>query len=341
MRAEIEQQLQLVHASCEKKQRCTTPTSSKMCSWLKTRVECGTTISPFPGLYARAEYWKTLNPSDRAMHVIRALSYLHPEWVFCFTSAAVIHGFEVAFPLLNDVHILSSHAGVRAGITMHAFIVAPEDIECVNGVRVTSALRTAFDCARCLSFPFGLAIADSALRGSGASSMMFSEYINDIGGGLRGVARARVVAIEADPRSENGGETYARAIMREHGVCRPELQVVYQDWFNLGRAMRVDFLWRMKHGLDVAGELDGKDKIVNDVLLHGSTSIDALRAERQRESRLTKNVRVARFTYQQVRAVQPLLHILSEYGVPATDNPQKILRPYEHMTSNDVYVHLR
>lgn len=341
MRKQIDQELMRIHAADEGERRCTIGWDASTRRWLTSRRDARLIVSPWPGLYARVEYWEGLSPAQRSLHIVRALALLHPDWVFCFTSAAAVHGLEVAHTLTGEVHVLSSHAGIRSGVSYHAYPVKAEDIECVDGVRVTSTLRTVFDCARNMSFPFGLAVADSALRHTGQSSTVLKDYVDSRGKGCRGVARARVVARRANPLSENGGESYARAVMLENGVREPELQVPFDDWMNPGRSFRVDYLWRMQNGLDVAGELDGKGKIENALLLQGVDSVEALRAERQRESRLTSSLRVARFTYPQVRAITPFLRILDAYGIPMDEKPDGVLRPYQHVTAKDRYVHLR
>lgn len=38
---------------------------------IRRRVREGTLVNPFRGMYAEAEYWHGLNPTEQAMHIIR------------------------------------------------------------------------------------------------------------------------------------------------------------------------------------------------------------------------------------------------------------------------------
>lgn len=72
----------------------------------------------------------------------------------------------------------------------------------------------------------------------------------------------------------------------------------------------------MKGALDVGGELDGIEKTSSPEMLRGKSAQEALRKERERESRLALDVRLARFTFAEARAVKPLIQLLDAFGVP-------------------------
>lgn len=120
----------------------------------------------------------------------------------------------------------------------------------------------------------------------------------------------------ANPLSENGGESYARAIMLENGVAEPVLQVEFPDRFNPGAIFRIDYFWELLNKIDVGGELDGLEKTVDEDMLGGKTAAEVLRRERERESRLSVDLQIARFTFPEVRAVSPLINVLDAFGVP-------------------------
>lgn len=180
----------------------------------RRRVLSGQLDSPHPGLFVRQSYWDALNANQRVLHVIRGLANLHPTWVFCFASAAAVHGLETSYLLANEVHVIVRHASstarkgeaVKSGyrVIYHALSVRDEDIEGVDGVLVTAFDRTVFDCVRILSFPLGLAIADSALRRGGCSRDEVLENALNLWPGCVGAARFATVMRWANPLSENG-----------------------------------------------------------------------------------------------------------------------------------------
>ena len=127
-------------------------------------------ISPAPAIYARWAHWRSLKPPQRALGIIRGLAALHPDWVFCGPSAALVRGISVSWASLRRTHVVcGSRDGKRLAARIVRHQIDPGDVEVVSGVRVTSLARTAFDCMRDASFPDALAVADSVLRLSGMS----------------------------------------------------------------------------------------------------------------------------------------------------------------------------
>lgn len=127
-------------------------------------------ICPRPGLYARRAKWELLkrHPDIRALMVVRGLATQHPDWVFAHVSAALAHGLQVSGRSLGKIHLATNqtaHTESSGQIVRHC--VPDEELaECVSvgGVRVTSLLRTAFDCMRSLPADEALVVADSLLR---------------------------------------------------------------------------------------------------------------------------------------------------------------------------------
>lgn len=62
--------------------------------------------SPHDGLYIRKDYWDSLCRSDQVLHMVKALSHIHPQWIFDSYTAAVIRGWNVPYALLDDIHIV-------------------------------------------------------------------------------------------------------------------------------------------------------------------------------------------------------------------------------------------
>lgn len=313
----------------EKRGRTLTPANDALRKALERRVERGQIASPFKGQFARREYWNELDQNERTLHIIRTLSAENPSWVFCFSSAALVHGMDVSHRLSGQIHIVASHSkrveptfcpsvNSRHRVVRHAFNLAEDDIVDIDGIRVTSLHRTVFDCTRLLSFPLALGIADSAMRILELDRSSILDHASDQWARCRGIRRFKATIEKANPLSENGGESYARAIMLENGVMEPLLQVEITDPFDRRRIYRIDYLWEHLIPLDVGGELDGLQKIMDPRMLAGKTPELALRLERERESHLSSNLRIARFTFPEVRAVRPLINLLDGFGVPRT-----------------------
>lgn len=68
----------------------------------------GEVVSPCRGVYARAESYRAATCRIRTYRLIRALGRAHPTWVFCCYSAAVMHGLQVPYALLDKVHVIST-----------------------------------------------------------------------------------------------------------------------------------------------------------------------------------------------------------------------------------------
>ncbi|WP_148138344.1 hypothetical protein [Olsenella sp. HMSC062G07] len=275
----------------------------------------------FRGLYAGSEYWAGLGPKARVLHLARSLSDAHPNWVFCGPTAAVVHGLEISYAYLNRIHASCPNVGRSSSESLVWHWLPHERPTRVGGIPVTSVARTAFDCMRYLPFSRGLAIADSYLRMSGSGRGDLREAL-ELWGGSDNLNQAKVTLSFADGRSENGGESCARAAMIELGYQIPELQVEVPNEIE-GGMFRVDFLWDLPGGRSVAGELDGWGKyLAEDVeKSEGATSasehaIQTMTAERLRESRLSRRLEVMRFSYQQARDLDYMLRLLEGFGVP-------------------------
>ncbi|AEB07362.1 hypothetical protein Corgl_1261 [Coriobacterium glomerans PW2] len=284
---------------------------------LRRRVRSHEVVEAEPGVFAEISYWKTLGEDERAMHRIRAQASLHPSWVFCMFSAAVVFGLEVPFELLGATHV-ASHGSYRTRspglLVRHRLSV--EELERVDGIRVTGIDETVLKCLCATSTELGLAIVDSALHAGLTTKACLERYLKDRGSGRRGIDQARNTLQLADGRSENGGESRARAVMIEIGFPPIDLQTEFADPLRADRKFRVDYLWRSVDGALVAGELDGRAKRWDPALLGGRTSAEAMEQERQREALLTAHgLRIVRFSFRQAQDRAGLARLLAAYGI--------------------------
>lgn len=184
---------------------------------LRRRFAKGELASPFRGMYARCNTFETASIRERAIRTIRTLGLLHPSWVFCGYSAAVIHGLQVPNNVLSSVHYCANGTSRRGSpLIRHHLRLAPQDIVSNTGVRVTSLRKTLVDCLCTSDFRVGLAITDSAIHWELAGKREIECWIEKDGKGRRGIRQARETVAWADGRSENGGESIARATMIGH-----------------------------------------------------------------------------------------------------------------------------
>lgn len=302
--------------------RCAAVGCDRLRRALVRRCADGELVSPRSGLFARAPYWKSLAGSERARHVLLGLHELHPDWAFCGPSAAVLLDLSVSNRLLREVHLAvagSSHWRDAPGIRRH--VTDADELVEKDGVSVTSLERTAFDCMRWLSLREGLVVADSALRTGGLARSELEEYVRRHRGGYHGIVQARATAALADARSENGGESLARAVMWELGFAMPDLQVEVPNPFSGSGVYRVDFRWVLPDGTENYGELDGGEKYWNPEM-NGGSPLTALRRERSRESLLTvAHAGIIRFTPQDVANTAFFDWLLRLYGTPREREP--------------------
>lgn len=274
-------------------------------------------ISPVPKVFARTAYWNQLKPPQRALLIMRTLTSLHPTWVFCDISAAIVYKLWVSHPLIGATHVATTRNGRThdtRGIVRH--VMADTSFIEVDGIKVTPLSRTVFDCLRHANFRYGLAIADSSLRTGILSQDELLDGFERASGRFDDKQSAIGIMRLADGRSESGGESVARAVMIERGFRLPELQHIITDPIT-GSDRRVDFFWEQEGWPNVIGELDGHEKYLNPSMTLGKGVVDVLTDERLRESRISfSNARIVRFSYAQATNAVFFTRLLSAFGVP-------------------------
>ena len=295
------------------KGRLYAPESESERRGLRRRMAKGTVASPYKGLYTVKDQWERIQKREQYRIIIDTIAELYPTWTFCSYSAAVLYGLEVPYSEMKCIHIAAACSRQSHSLVYHHNKI--EKISIVHGIRCDSIEQTICDCIRCSEFHYALAIADSALRILKLDTTEMVERISSKCKGMHGMAYVRDVFSYADPKAENGGESYARAVMIENGVMIPELQVEYYDPLTK-TTYRDDFEWKLANGT-IAGELDGMKKYTRIATQRGKSITQVLLEERQRESRLrNQGLTFARFTFDQVRNVAPFLEILDSCGVP-------------------------
>jgi very-short-patch-repair endonuclease len=140
----------------------------------------------------------------------------------------------------------------RPGIRCYAAPLG-SDVDVVNGVRCTTAERTAVDVLRWRPPHLALAVVDAmAHRGLVAADALPAAV--ERFRGSRGAGQARYLAAHVESRSESFGESWARLRVLDARFPRPEAQVaVLNDEREL---YRLDLAWRRRR---VALEYDGEE----------------------------------------------------------------------------------
>lgn len=274
-----------------------------------------------PRVYVRTAYWNSLSKRNRMLHLIRALQALHPEWVFCHESAAAVYGLPTAASSLVNAHVVVPRASRWPStkcIQRHAM---PEDrIVDVDGIRVTSLERTAFDCMRKSDFATALAIADAALRLHKVARADLLACFKTFAWKQPGACHAMRTLLFADPRSESPGESIARAAMIEGGFVMPDLQVEIPRPLEPWRTYRPDFRWEREDGTQVLGEFDGVVKYEDSSMRDGRSTLQVLADERKRESQLSVyGMPIVRFGWKDVMDRTAFWRLLKLFGIPQRD----------------------
>jgi hypothetical protein len=125
----------------------------------------------------------------------------------------------------------------RPGVASGKRQLLDSDVMVVNGVLVTTMLRTALDLGRGLHRYDALGALDALLR----AGVDREALLGEVGrfAGERGVVQLRFLAPLADPRAESPAESTLRLHWYEAGLPTPELQICVHD--DMGRAVyRVD-----------------------------------------------------------------------------------------------------
>lgn len=301
-------------------QQCATGSTDRDRRALLRRAREETLIRVHRNIYVRKDYWKSLTSHQQCMHVARALAQLHPQWVFAGLTAACAHGFEHQYSLHRNmpIFVADSHAGEQrsTGVVNRLFIPSIRPVT-VNGLQVTDAKRTLIDCAHRYAFRDMLPMVDSAAR-HGVDIVGLPSLCRSLCQDSAAIAR---LCEYADPLSENGGESLARAIMIEQGFMVPRLQREFPNPTNPEMPYRTDFIWEF-HDTVIVGEYDGVGKYVMPDARRDTIQAK-VHAEREREAYLLSHgvTRIVRFGYDDVTHPERLARKLLDAGVPQRHRP--------------------
>jgi hypothetical protein len=170
-------------------------------------------------------------PDDRQTRLAAARLVIAPRGILCGLTAAWVHGADVRREDDLDVHVAyppGRRRRNRPGVKVSQETLSADDACVIDGVWVTTPVRTVFDCLRLLPDPLGLVVAD-ALTHLGLTSV---ESLGVYFAGQRRLRNLRVaerLVADVEPLSESPMETRTRVRLVRVGLPRPVAQHVVRD----------------------------------------------------------------------------------------------------------------
>jgi hypothetical protein len=183
--------------------------------------------------------WRRVHRGVRVWHEVpldallflRAAAVLLPAGAaIAGRSAALLHGVDLrSFDSPTEVVLPRDTAfRPRSGLKVRRAQLDPADVVVVNGVPVTSAVRTAFDLARHEAVTEAVVCLDALLHEEVVSAAEIVAYAADRPG-WRGVRLACRAVETSDGRAESPMETRLRLLLLDGGLPRPLVNVPILD----------------------------------------------------------------------------------------------------------------
>lgn len=223
-------------------------------------------------------------PPDLRLRSLGAYRYVGGHGVLAGYSAAELLGASCG-PRNAPAEVIVPPLGQRrpAGLLLRRERIAPSEVVEVEGVRVTSPIRTAFDLARRHDLVEGVVAVDRL-----ANAHRFRpEQVLELAArhpGLRGVQRIGEVVAHADARAGSPMESRLRMVIVLAGLPRPAVQFPVQDEHNR-TAVWLDLAYP-DHGIGI--EYDGAVHTEPDAVLRDIGRHTALLDQDRRVYRYTK-----------------------------------------------------
>lgn len=273
----------------------------------------GLLISPFPTYYITQEHWDILTHFERIRYIANTYAYTHQNCIFTGLTAADFYQIDHMYSSHHNIpiNVLSrTNTTKKLNKPVQRFFCADPRFQTIQGLRIAPIERTIIDCCNCLPLREALPIIDSAVR-QGVSIADLQHYCNTL---HRDCSQTLRALRYANPKSENGGESFCRGTFIEAGLEIPSIQVTFKIY---NMSFRVDFAWYSASGRIIAGELDGEEKYVNPTMTQGKSISAIVQDERERENLLSKCgiSNIFRFTFQDALQRQPLINKALQAGV--------------------------
>lgn len=149
----------------------------------------------------------------------------------CGLTAAWLYGIDARDPRWDLVWVgcpTGSRLRTRAGCYNREVTVDVRDLDMVNGVLLTTPVRTVYDCSRWLAPAERLVVADALTHDGLLTAEELSLYRN-AHKGIRDVTRVDAVIAALEPLSESPMESRLRHLLVASGLPRPTAQHVVRD----------------------------------------------------------------------------------------------------------------
>ncbi|MET0526519.1 MAG: DUF559 domain-containing protein [Nocardioides sp.] len=237
---------------------------------LREALKSGLVVRLLHGVYVRSDTERTeLVKAHAAALVVGETA------VLCDRTAAWVHGVSClryaeldAMPPLESCVLRGREPTERGEVIGRSRDLRSDDITMLDGIRVTTPLRTAADLLCLLPRREALAAADALSREHGFTRVdlrrLLVRYFR-----RRGVVQARQLAAIVDGRAESSGESWARLEIHDHHLPEPTPQF----WVDIAGVptYRLDLAYPRAR---IAVEYDGAQ--------HHSSPQDRARDERRR-----------------------------------------------------------
>jgi len=207
------------------------------------------------GVYARADLADTVEMRAKAVtaviprhHVVRdrTAAWLHGIDTFSYAEQDIP-------PPIETCALRGNEPCSRDGVDGRSRDLAPDDVTVVEGVRVTTPLRTALDLGCLLRRREAMAALDAFARVHGLTATQLGVEARRYRR-RRGVIQLRELISLVDPRSESARESWVRLAIHDAGLAAPEPQY----WIEVDGVpvYRLDLAYPRRR---VAVEYDGWD----------------------------------------------------------------------------------
>lgn len=175
--------------------------------------------------------WAGLQDELR-LRALAAARVLPAGAVVSGTSAAWLHGVDVRETQRLDLEVTiprNGHMRTRPGLLVRRAALEAADVDVVQGLPVTSRVRTCFDLARRPPLVEAVVAADAFLHAGLPLSELLAYAARSRG--WRGVRQIDRVAGLSEPAAESPMETRLRLVLVLGGLPRPVAQLrVYDRW---------------------------------------------------------------------------------------------------------------
>jgi len=297
---------------------------------LQRSVASGESIRLRRGVGVDAANWASV--ADEARYLLRmravAATRTSPP-VFSHQSAAVIWGLPIIGRWPQSVHLMAAgRRGVHSKnqVIWHHDKISDDDVVEMNGMLVTSLLRTLVDLACTTSFLSAVATLDYGTRrtwtiphGGSVVGVDREELLERLAaaGPRRGARAGMRAVLFSDNRSGSPGESLSRGQIHLCGFPAPELQVTFIG--PEGQKDIVDYRWKQKTGsrtLSLLGEFDGFVKYTRSQYTAGKPIEQIVWDEKIREDRLrAQDNGMARWTWDVALRIDRLRALLLAAGL--------------------------